>query len=173
MLLTLLYVLFIVVGLRFFEPQVVGIALFSLAAPWTLYELYKNRFKNVLVPLAATTVGFLVWFLDSTLVFKILPVLITSLFFVKFAEAVLFKRPFLATMVQKTPKMVWSEEKLALIDSSHLYWLIITSINLVLQIAVLFASMKIWALYTTVGWYLLFGGALSLQIIYGKVRGVK
>ena len=173
MLLTLLYVLFIVVGLRFFEPQIVGITLFSLAAPWTLYELYKNRFKNVLLPLAATTVGFLVWFLDSTLVFKILPVLITSLFFVKFAEAVIFKRPFLAKMVQKTPKMVWSEEKLAFIDSAHVYWLIITTINLVLQIAVLFASMKIWALYTTVGWYLLFGGALALQIIYGKVRGVK
>jgi len=173
MLLTLLYVLFIVVGLRFFEPHVVGIALFSLAAPWTLYELIKNRFQNILVPLAATVVGFLVWFLDSTLVFKVLPVLITTMFFVKFGEAVIFKRPFLAKMVQKTPKMVWSEEKLAYIDSAHLYWLIITTINLVLQIAVLFAPMKIWALYTTVGWYLLFGGALALQIIYGKVRGVK
>lgn len=173
MLLTLLYVLFIVVGLRFFEPHVVGMALFTLAAPWTLYELIKNRFKNVLVPLAATTVGSLVWFMDSVLVFKIVPVLITSLFFVKFAEAVIFQRPFLATMVQKTPKMVWSEEKLAFIDSAHSYWLIVTGINLLLQIAVLFASMKIWALYTTVGWYLLFGGALLLQIIYGKVRGVK
>lgn len=173
MLLTLLYVLFIVVGLRFFEPHVVGMALFTLAAPWTLYELIKNRFKNVLVPLAATTVGSLVWFMDSVLVFKILPVLITSLFFVKFTEAVIFQRPFLATMVQKTPKIVWSEEKLAFIDSAHSYWLIVTGINLLLQIAVLFASMKIWALYTTVGWYLLFGGALLLQIIYGKVRGVK
>jgi len=173
MLLTLLYVLFIVVGLRFFEPYVVGMALFTLAAPWTLYELIRNRFKNILVPLAATTVGFLVWFLDSVLVFKILPVLITLLFFVKFAEAVIFQRPFLATMVQKTPKMVWSEEKLAFIDSAHSYWLIVTGINLLLQIAVLFASLKIWALYTTVGWYLLFGGALLLQIIYGKVRGVK
>jgi hypothetical protein len=173
MLLTLLYVLFIVVGLRFFEPQSVGIALFSFAAPWTLYELIKNRYKNILVPLAATVVGFLVWFLDSALVFKILPVLVTVLFFVKFAEAVIFKRPFLAAMVQKTPKVAWSEEKLAFIDSSHLYWLIITTINMALQIAVLFASMKIWALYTTVGWYLLFGGALVLQIIYGKVRGVR
>ncbi len=173
MLLTLLYVLFIVVGLRFFEPHTVGVALFSLAAPWTLYELIKNRFKNVLVPLAATVVGLLVWLLDSTLVFKLLPVLITSLFFVKFAEAVIMKRPFLATMVQKTPKVVWSEEKLAFIESSHVYWLIITTVNLVLQVAVLFASMQIWALYTTVGWYLLFGGALVLQIIYGKVRGVK
>ncbi len=173
MLLTLLYVLFIVVGLRFFEPHTVGVALFSLAAPWTLYELIKNRFKNVLVPLAATVVGLLVWLLDSTLVFKLLPVLITSLFFVKFAEAVIMKRPFLATMVQKTPKVVWSEEKLAFIESSHLYWLIVTTVNLVLQVAVLFASMQIWALYTTVGWYLLFGGALLLQIIYGKVRGVK
>ncbi|WP_345976842.1 hypothetical protein [Sulfurimonas sp. HSL3-7] len=173
MLLTLLYVLFIVVGLRFFEPHVVGMALFALAAPWTLYELIKNRFKHVLVPLAATAAGFLVWFLDSVLVFKIVPVLITSLFFAKFAEAVIFKRPFLATMVQKTPKMVWSEEKLAFIERSHSYWLAVTGINLLLQIAVLFASMKIWALYTTVGWYLLFGGALALQILYGKVRGVK
>ena len=173
MLLTLLYVLFIVVGLRFFEPHVIGVTLFFLAAPWTLYELYKNRFKKVLVPLAATTVGFLVWFMDSVLVFKVLPVLITSLFLVKFLEAVIFKRPFLANMVQKTPKMVWSEEKLAYIDSAHMYWLIVTAINMVLQIAVLFAPMKIWALYTTVGWYMLFGGALALQIIYGKVRGVK
>lgn len=173
MLLTLLYVLFIVVGLRFFEPQSVGIALFSFAAPWTLYELIKNRYKNILVPLAATVVGFLVWFLDSALVFKILPVLVTVLFFVKFAEAVILKRPFLAAMVQKTPKLAWSEEKLAFIDRSHLYWLIITAINMALQIAVLFASMEIWALYTTVGWYLLFGGALVLQIIYGKVRGVR
>ncbi len=173
MLLTLLYVLFIVVGLRFFEPQVVGIILFSFAAPWTLYELLKNRFSNVLLPLAATIVGFLVWFLDSVLVFKLLPVLITSLFFAKFAEAVIFRRPFLAKMVQKTPKLVWSEEKLAFIDSSHVYWLLITALNLLLQIAVLFASVKIWALYTTVGWYLLFGGALGLQILYGKVRGVK
>lgn len=173
MLLTLLYVLFIVVGLRFFEPEVVGIALFSLAAPWTLYELIRNRFKNILVPLAATAVGLLVWLLDSAVVFKILPILITSLFFVKFAEAVIFKRPFLAKMMQKTPKKAWKEEELAFVDSSHLYWLIITTINLVLQSAVLFASMKIWALYTTVGWYLLFGSALALQIIYGKVRGVK
>lgn len=173
MLLTLLYVLFIVVGLRFFEPHVVGMALFALAAPWTLYELIRNRFSNVLVPLAATVVGFLVWFLDSVLVFKVLPVLITSLFFARFAEAVAFQRPFLATMVRKTPKMVWSEEKLAFIDSAHGYWLAVTGINLLFQIAVLFAPMAIWALYTTVGWYLLFGGALLLQIIYGKVRGVK
>jgi len=173
MLLTLLYVLFIVVGLRFFEPSVIGMALFSIAAPWTLYELFKNHFKNVLVPLAATTVGFLVWYMDSTLVFKVLPVLITSMFFVKFAEAVIFKRPFLANMVKKTPKMTWSAEKLAFIDSAHLYWLVITTVNLVLQIAVLFAPMKIWALYTTIGWYMLFGGALVGQIIYGKVRGVK
>ena len=173
MLLTLLYVLFIVVGLRFFEPSVVGMSLFAIAVPWTLYELFKNRFKNVLVPLAATTVGFLVWYMESTLVFKVLPVLITSMFFVKFGEAVIFNRPFLANMVQKTPKMKWSEEKLAFIDSAHLYWFIITTVNLVLQVAVLFAPMKIWALYTTVGWYMLFGGALALQMIYGKVRGVK
>jgi hypothetical protein len=66
-----------------------------------------------------------------------------------------------------------SEDKLDFIDASHGYWFAVTGVNLLLQIAVLFASMKVWALYTTVGWYLLFGGALLLQILYGKVRGVK
>lgn len=173
MLLTLLYVLFIVVGLRFFEPETVGLALFALAAPWALYSLITSRFEKILLPLAATAAGFLVWFLDTVLVFKLLPVVITTLFVVRFSEAVLFKRPFLAAIVQKTPKVRLSEEKLAFIDASHGYWLAVTGINLLLQIAVLFASMKVWALYTTAGWYLLFGGALLLQILYGKVRGVK
>jgi hypothetical protein len=170
--LTLLYVLFIVIGLRFFSPEEVGIALFVLAAPWFLYVIVRNDFRSALVPMTATAVGFLVWMLDSAMVFKVLPVLISALFFVKFTDAVLQEKPFLAAMVRKVPKVAWTDAKLAFIDNSHGYWMVVTGINLLLQIVVLFAPLSVWALYTTLGWYMLFGTALAAQIIYGKVRGV-
>ncbi len=171
---TLLYVLFIVVGLRFFPPAQIGAILFLIALLWLVYEMIRKTDKRTLaVPAFAAVIGLSVWIMDSVLLFKALPLLISALFLVKFGEAVFYNKPFLAKMVQKTPKMQWSEEKLAYIDSAHLYWMIVSGINTLIQIIVLFASMKVWALYTTVGWYLLFGTALGAQILYGKLNGVK
>jgi len=174
MIVTLLYVLFIVVGLRFFPPSQVGAALFILAAFWLVYEMIRSNDKRTYaVPAFAVVIGLVVWVLDSAMVFKALPLLISALFLVKFGEAVFYDKPFLAQMVQKTPKVQWSEEKLAYIDSAHLYWMVVSGINTLIQVIVLFAPMTIWALYTTVGWYILFGTALASQIVYGRIRGVK
>ncbi len=171
---TLLYVLFIVVGLRFFPPAQIGAVLFIIALFWLLYEMIRTTEKRTLaVPAFAALIGLSVWIMDSALLFKALPLLISALFLVKFGEAVFYNKPFLAKMVQKTPRMQWSEEKLAYIDSAHLYWMIVSGINTLIQVIVLFAPIEIWALYTTLGWYLLFGSALGAQIIYGKIHGVK
>jgi len=171
---TLFYVLFIVLGLRFFPPAQVGASLFVLALGWLIYEYRRSAdLKTLAVPAFAALIGASVWMMDSALLFKALPLLISSLFLLKFAEAVFYHKPFLAQMVQKTPKMQWSEQKLAYIDGSHLYWMIISGINTLIQVAVLFAPLNVWALYTTVGWYVLFGTALGSQIIYGKLNGVK
>ncbi|RLA73391.1 MAG: hypothetical protein DRG24_00155 [Epsilonproteobacteria bacterium] len=171
---TLLYVLFIVVGLRFFPPAQIGAVLFIIALFWLLYEMIRTTEKRTLaVPAFAALIGLSVWIMDSALLFKALPLLISALFLVKFGEAVFYNKPFLAKMVQKTPRMQWSEEKLAYIDSAHLYWMIVSGINTLIQVIVLFAPIEIWALYTPLGWYLLFGSALGAQIIYGKIHGVK
>ena len=170
---TLLYVLFIVVGLRFFPPAQIGAVLFLIALCWLIYELVRSAdIRSLAVPVFAALIGAVVWYVDSAQLFKALPALISALFFVKFADAVVRKRPFLASMVKKTPKIKWTEEKLAYIDSSHGYWMIVSGINTFIQVIMLFAPMPVWALYTTVGWYLFFGIALASQIIYGKTQGV-
>ncbi len=169
----LLYVLFVVIGLRFFDPAEVGAVLSVIGLVWLGVVMRKRyRIMDLSVPFLATVVGVTVWVMESELLFKLLPVLISLLFFVKFFHAYQTEQPFLAKMVEKVPKVSLSDGKLAYIDRSHGYWCIITGINLVLQIVMIFAPMGVWALYTTAGWYVLFASALAAQVIYGRVRGI-
>jgi len=173
MALTLFYVLFIALGLRFFAPETVGMALTATAAPWSAYLLARHRISDAIVPVAATALGVAVWVLNTAMILQVLPVLISGLFFLKFGEAVLFHHPFLADMVRKVPKLNLSDAVLAYINRSHVYWLGVTGLNTAIQILVVFAPLQVWALYTTAGWYLLFALALGLQIIYGRMHGVE
>jgi len=173
MALTLFYVLFIVVGLRFFSPSEVGLSLLSVAFLYVLYRLFKkDTFKELLLPLAAFFAGIFVYVSEDATVFQAVPILISSAFFLKFAEAYFFKKPFLGALVSKTPKVNLTEKKIEYINSSHGYWTLVNAINVTLQTVVLFAPIHVWALYTTLGWYTLFAVALGSQIIYGKLNGI-
>lgn len=173
MALTLLYVLFIVIGLRFFSPSEVGIALMFTSASLFGYHLYKREpLKDALLIVAAFFAALFVTISSNTLLFKALPIILSATFFLKFLHATYSKKPFLGAMVQKVPKLHLSDDKIAYINSSHGYWSIVNGINLLLQIVVMFAPLHIWALYTTVGWYLLFALALVAQILYGKRHGI-
>ncbi len=110
--------------------------------------------------------------MESSLLFTLLPVFISLFFFIKFLDATLRNRPFLADMVKKVPKVNLNEEKLRYIDRSHAYWAAVNGVNVTIQIAMVFAPLTWWALYSTLGWYLLFGLALSTQIIYGRLHGI-
>ena len=173
MALTLLYVLFIVIGLRFFTPSEVGIALMVSSAALFGYHLYKKApLKDALLIIAAFFAALFVTISSNTLLFKALPIILSATFFLKFLHATYTKKPFLGDIVKKVPKVPLNAKKLAYIDSSHGYWSVVNGINLLLQIVVMFAPLNIWALYTTVGWYLLFGIALMAQILYGKMHGI-
>lgn len=169
----LLYILFVVVGLRFFEPAELGAVLSLVGTLWLAISYWRHRDLSVLlVPAAATAIGLSVWLMQSSLLFTLLPVILSLFFFIKFLDATLRNRPFLADMVKKVPKVNLNEEKLRYIDRSHGYWTVVNGLNVSIQIAMIFAPLSIWALYSTVGWYLLFGLALGSQIIYGKAHGI-
>ncbi len=173
MLAVLLYILFVVVGLRFFEPALLGAVLSLIGVLWLAIGYWRHRdLAELLVPAAATMIGLAVWLMESSLLFTLLPVFISLFFFIKFLDATLRNRPFLADMVKKVPKVNLNEEKLRYIDRSHAYWAAVNGVNVTIQIAMVFAPLTWWALYSTLGWYLLFGLALSTQIIYGKLHGI-
>ena len=173
MLAVLLYVLFVVVGVRFFEPGQVGALLVLAGGLWLAAALWRHRsLKEAIVPSTATIVGITVWILESTMVLQLLPVMVSRSEFVKFVDAAVNDRPFLSKMVKAVPKVPLDDAKLAYIDRSHGYWAVVTGINTAIQIAMAVAPLPLWALYTTAGWYLLFAAALAAQIVYGRVHGV-
>lgn len=173
MLPVLLYVLFVLFGLRFFEPETVGAAMALIGIVWSGASYWRYRsLSELLVPAAATLIGAAVWMMQSHLLFTLLPLIISLFFFIKFLDATLRGRPFLADMVKRVPKVRWTPEKLAYIDRSHGYWTLVNGINVSIQAAMVFAPLQVWALYSTVGWYLLFGVALAAQIINGKLHGI-
>ena len=173
MLPVLLYVIFVICGLRFFEPGAVGAAMGAVGIVWTGASYWRHRsVSELLVPATAAVIGLAVWLMESSLLFTLLPVIISLFFFIKFLDATLRNRPFLADMVKRVPKVRWSPEKLAYIDRSHGYWAVVNGINVAIQIVMVFAPLSLWALYSTVGWYLLFGLALGAQIINGKLHGI-
>lgn len=169
----LLYVLFVVVGLRFFGAAEVGAVLSALSMIW-FAALWRREgsLRATFVPLAAFVIGLTVWLAESAVIFQLLPVIVSLLFFVKFLDAVWRKKPFLAHMVQRVPKVQWSRSKLDYIDNSHGYWAMVTGVNTTIQAVMVMAPTTLWALYTTVGWYLLFAVALGAQIVYGKLHAV-
>jgi len=168
----LLYVLFVVVGLRYFEPAQLGGLLTAAGALWSAAAWRRGSWRDLAVPLGATAVGASVWVLETALIFRLLPVMVSALIFAKFFDAAWRGRPFLAGMLSGIPRLNLPEAKRAYIDRSHGYWAAVTGVNTALQIAMVLAPTGIWALYTTAGWYLLFATALAAQIIYGKLHGV-
>ncbi|GEM_PF-2693780 len=171
MLFMLLFVVGVVVGTHYLETTTLAMLLFTISLFQIIYIKIRSLSKEeYIVPVFALFVSLSVWMLDDVAIFKLLPVALSALFFLKFLNAYLYKKPFLANMLRVIPRLKLSDEKLMWIDNSHLYWAAVNAINLILQIAVLAAPLKIWALYTTVGWYLLFSIALVAQIIYIRRR---
>ncbi len=168
----LLYVIFVVVGVRYLEPAALGALLTFFAAIWLLLSVRREGWREGVVPTTALAVGAAVWLLESTAALQLLPVMVSLLFFVKFLDAAWRGRPFLAEMLRGVPRLRLSEAKYDFIDRSHGYWAAVTGLNTLIQAGMVAAPMGVWALYTTAGWYLLFAAALTAQIVYGRLHGV-
>ncbi len=166
---TLIFVLFIVVGTRYLNIHELASVLILYSLVWLIYLKFKSvKLSEYSVALCALVCAIAVYVLEDEAIFRLLPVFISALFFFKFLEATVSNKPFLAQMLRRVPMLDLSDEKLDMIDRSHLYWSVVNGINFILQIVVIFAPLNIWALYTTVGWYTLFASALVVQIIYTR-----
>lgn len=63
-----------------------------------------------------------------------------------------------------------SDAEIEFLKNGDSYWMAVTFINTLLQVAfAYFADDVIWAFYSSVGWYIFFFIALTMQILYGKI----
>ncbi len=114
------------------------------------------------------------YFYVSLETIKFIPVFTSMAFFTIFAESAIKKRGLIYKFTQKFYKKEFSEAESRFLKSGDAYWAISILVYAIVQVALVFvASDAVWALYSSVGWYIYFGLILGVQIIYGRVYAIK
>ena len=110
------------------------------------------------------------YYLTDLEIIKIIPALISTLFFLLFLFAYLYDKKMILKFTKKFYKKELNHKEIEYIGYGDGYWAIVTFINSMIQAVLAFYGDSVfWALYSTVGWYLYFFLALILQVAYGKV----
>lgn len=105
---------------------------------------------------------------------KFIPVFTSMAFFVIFAQSALKKQALIFKLTQKFYKKNLSIAESDFLKQGDLYWALAILLYSIIQVILVFsASGTIWAIYSSIGWYIYFVIVLGVQIIYGKFYAIK
>jgi uncharacterized membrane protein len=170
-LLSIIYApLFIVLMYNFEFKAVVLIYLF-LSVIFLIYRyINKTTLKDLILPFFYIVMLLLAYYFASMEVVKLVPVVLSAVFFVLFVDSSLNKKELIYSFTTKFYPKQFQEWEVSYIKKGDAYWAVVTFINTLIQVFVVyFADDFVWAFYTSVGWYIFFFMALFIQIVYGKL----
>ena len=167
MILLLIYILTIFFGKNYFSIIQLGIFFSILGFIWLLVGLNKFSLKKIIQPVVLIAIGLISIGTESYLILKGFPLVVSLFFFIAFIHAQITKNYFLIKYIQKFKKL--DKLEIDYLIKTHIVWIVITFINVLLHTYFLFmGSLKEWAFYTTVGWYILLGCGILFQIIFRR-----
>lgn len=135
--------------------------------------IIKADLKTISTPLIYFVFIVIAYYFISMESIKAIPALISGFFFFFFLASYIGKRQTILKVCKKFYTKSLSEAEESFIASSDGYWAFVTFTNVLIQVALIFvANNTIWAFYSSVGWYIYLGGALLVQIIYGKLYNI-
>ncbi len=171
MLLATLYAPIVLALLYFFDVTTTGILLTVLSATHiATLALKKERKEAFFLPLAVFVCSLFAAIFGNESYLRFAPLLISLGFLAVFALYAINKKsiPLEATIRFKKGEL--SERQKAFLASSHNWWIITLAINSGLHIyTLIFGDTLLWAVYSSFGWYVLFGVTLAINIIIGKL----
>ncbi|MBN2768632.1 MAG: 1-acyl-sn-glycerol-3-phosphate acyltransferase [Campylobacterales bacterium] len=163
-----LYVPLSVLTYVYFGSRVAGGILVLISVLFIFYNfLKKSELKEFLSPLLAALLGLTAFIIGDFEPIKAYPLIVSILFLTFFIYSVTQKKYPLMHIIQKIKKRALTTQEERDIKLSHLYWIVVLSINSLIHI-ILFMnySIKIWAIYSFLGWYLYIGLAITVQILF-------
>lgn len=173
--LTLLFAPSFLLLIHYFDFKQIVLIYILLTVLFLAYSFVKKKkledFAILSIYLALLSVSYVYASLETV---KFIPVFTSMAFFTIFAESAINKKELIYKLTQKFYKKKLSEPESRFLKSGDLYWAVSILLFAIVQIALVFmASDTIWALYSSVGWYVYFVVILGLQIIYGKAYAIK
>ena len=172
---TLLFAPSFLLLIHYFEFRFVVLLFIVLSVLLLIYSFIQKKKPEDFIVLS---IYFLLlnvaYFFTSLDIIKFIPVFISMIFFSLFAEAALYKKALIYKLTKKFYKKKLSEQEIEYLKRGDSYWAISILIYMIIQgMFVLYANDTLWALYSSIGWYIYFVIVLALQIIYGKVYVLK
>lgn len=132
----------------------------------------KHDLRSISTPLIYFAFVVVAYLLSSIEFIKLIPALISAMFFLLFLNAYIQKKELILSMVKKFYKKL-TEHREVYIAKSDGYWALVIFLNTLIQVGLVFYDdNRLWAFYSSVGWYIFMFMALIVQIAYGKFYGI-
>lgn len=175
MVISILFAPSFILLLQYFDfKNVTLLYLFFIFVYLVILIFYKQELKIIFIPIIYFVFLVLAYILSSIEFVKVIPALISVVFFLLFLIAYRQKKELILSFTKKFYKKKLGSDEERYIANGDGYWAVITFINILIQLVLAFyASDSVWAIYSSVGWYFYFFIALLFQIIYGKFYVVK
>lgn len=165
LIISFLYAPLVFYTLKNYELKIVSICILTFSLVWFISIINQTK-KELIFPTFYILISFLAYYLDSFLVLKILPLLISVLISIFMFYSYFSKKSFIFTFLAKMNKEVDEKEKLY-IQKSTLFWSFASLINIILHIFVLtHEDISYWLYYSSFGWYLVFIITGIIQFIH-------
>lgn len=173
--LTLLFAPSFLLFIHYFDFKQVVLVYMALSFAFLIYALRKKKkiedFIILSIYLVLLTISYFYVSIQSV---KFIPVFTSMAFFTIFAESAIRKKELIYKLTQKFYKKELSDEESRFLKNGDSYWALSILLYGVVQVILVFnASDVVWALYSSVGWYVYFVATLGVQIIYGKIYAIK
>jgi len=161
--------------IHYFEFRKIVLLFVGISFIFLIYAFVKKKKLEDFVVLGIYLVLLsLAYVFVSIETVKFIPVFTSMAFFSLFAEAALHKKELIYRLTQKFYKKELSQKEVEYLKKGDAYWALSILTYMLVQVALVFyASDAIWALYSSIGWYVYFVVILGLQIIYGKAYALK
>jgi len=172
---TLLFAPLFLLLIHYFEFKLIVLIFILFSFILLTYAIVKKKkFEDFIILgiyLVLLTISYVYASLSTV---KFIPVFTSMAFFTLFAQAALQKKELIYQLTQKFYKKKLSVQEVNYLKSGDLYWALSIFIYMLIQIGLVFyASDAIWAIYSSLGWYIYFLVILGMQIMYGKFYAIK
>ena len=161
--------------LHYFRFDLVVLLYLAMACGFFAYSfLKKNSLKDMILPSIYVIILSIAYYFSSLQTVKYIPVTLSVIFLFLFIDAHFNKREMILGFTKKFYPKKLTQAEVEFLKKGDGYWVVVMLVNTLIHLYVVnFTSDVVWAFYTSIGWYILFFVSLIIQIIYGKVFGVR
>lgn len=173
--LTLLFAPSFLLLLNYFDFKHIVLIYIILSLVFLVFSIVQKKktedFVILGIYLVLLTLAYVYASLETV---KFIPVFTSMAFFTIFAEAALHKKELIYKLTKKFYKKELNKQESSFLKNGDLYWAVSILLYTIIQMILVFqASDALWALYSSVGWYIYFVLTLGVQIIYGRIYVLK